>query len=268
MPTLVELAELAGNIETCRELGLSFVELNMNLPAFQMDKLDATALTQARAQHNVEFTVHLPEILDLATFQHEIRKGCVEFVLRAIEWARQAGVTKLTMHMNPGVYFTMPNGKVWLYEKHRDPYRANLLASMDRLAASAADAGIVMLVENSGDFVYPFVRDAVETMLSRYGRQVGLTWDFGHDAQSKGTDGEFIRRHIDRVAHLHLHDFDGRSAHKELFTGSVDVEAAINFARERNLAVILETKTLASLTASLETLRSRRPELRDFIPPR
>ena len=40
MPTLIENDTLADNIALCRELGLSFVELNMNFPEDQVEKLE------------------------------------------------------------------------------------------------------------------------------------------------------------------------------------------------------------------------------------
>ena len=40
MPTLIEIKSLEACAALCRELGLAFVELNMNLPEYQADKLD------------------------------------------------------------------------------------------------------------------------------------------------------------------------------------------------------------------------------------
>lgn len=39
MPTLAENASLTENLQLCRELGLDFIELNMNFPEFQVDTL-------------------------------------------------------------------------------------------------------------------------------------------------------------------------------------------------------------------------------------
>jgi len=40
MPTLIECQSIEVNIELCRELGLDFIEieLNMNLPQYQLGK--------------------------------------------------------------------------------------------------------------------------------------------------------------------------------------------------------------------------------------
>lgn len=42
MPTLIENKTLSDNILLCRELGLNFIELNMNFPEYQIDKLEQT----------------------------------------------------------------------------------------------------------------------------------------------------------------------------------------------------------------------------------
>ena len=43
MPTLIENRTLEDNIALCTELGLNFIELNMNFPEYQIDKLENTS---------------------------------------------------------------------------------------------------------------------------------------------------------------------------------------------------------------------------------
>ena len=40
MPTLIENRTLKDNIDLCKRLGLQFIELNMNFPEFQVNKLE------------------------------------------------------------------------------------------------------------------------------------------------------------------------------------------------------------------------------------
>jgi len=40
MPTLIEYPSLEQNLSLCSELGLDFVELNMNMPEYQLDRID------------------------------------------------------------------------------------------------------------------------------------------------------------------------------------------------------------------------------------
>ena len=69
MPTLIENDTLADNIALCRELGLSFVELNMNFPEFQVEKLEWTDLLAKMGEKaGVYFTIHLDENMNVADF--------------------------------------------------------------------------------------------------------------------------------------------------------------------------------------------------------
>lgn len=42
MPTLIENKTIEDNIALCKELGLSFIELSMNFPEYQIDKIEDT----------------------------------------------------------------------------------------------------------------------------------------------------------------------------------------------------------------------------------
>ena len=44
MPTLIELPEIDDCASLCRELGLQFIELNMNLPQYQVNTIDLVKL--------------------------------------------------------------------------------------------------------------------------------------------------------------------------------------------------------------------------------
>ena len=42
MPTLIEIKSIEETAALCHELGLAFIELNMDLPEYQADMLDST----------------------------------------------------------------------------------------------------------------------------------------------------------------------------------------------------------------------------------
>ena len=44
MPTLIEPSTLEDCAKLCAELGLDFIELNMNMPQYQLDKIDVDYL--------------------------------------------------------------------------------------------------------------------------------------------------------------------------------------------------------------------------------
>ena len=100
MPTLIELPDLEANIELCQKLGLSFIELNMNCPAYNPQSLPAERLRQLKKEAGVGFTLHLPEEIDLASFQPSIRQGHLSCCKEAIAWAGEAGISIVNLHLN------------------------------------------------------------------------------------------------------------------------------------------------------------------------
>ena len=53
MPTLIENRTFEENVALCKELGLKFIELNMNFPEYQIDKLEDTEYF-LKAAHEAE----------------------------------------------------------------------------------------------------------------------------------------------------------------------------------------------------------------------
>ncbi len=90
MPTLIELPDINKTIDLCDELGLSFIELNMNIPDFCPEHLSPDLVKKISEDKNIEFTLHLPEEIDLASFHPPIRQGNLERCCEAIIWASQA----------------------------------------------------------------------------------------------------------------------------------------------------------------------------------
>lgn len=261
MPTLIELPDLQANVATALDLGLDFIEMNLDSPAYLPGRMAAKDIRRIGEEAGLAFTIHLPERLDLAVFQSTIRRGQLDFLSEVLEWAAEAGIELTNMHLSEGVYFTLPNRRVWLYEKYREEFLSSLMESFGELTRLASRNNIKLCIENVGrqNSTTPH---ALESLLQMDG--VHLTYDVGHDAEVDFSFLHFVREHEDRLAHMHLHDFDGRSSHQTLFSGTVDIPGMIALARRLHLRVVIETKTLASLRESMRRLREymqRAPEL-------
>ena len=134
MPTLIENRTLEENISLCKELGLSFVELNMNFPEYQLDKIEDVDFFYNKADEaGIYYTIHLDENLNVADFNPLVRKAYLETVRRTIEVAKQFVELKnkygnqeqpltINMHMHHGIYITLPDKKVQMYERDFDTY--------------------------------------------------------------------------------------------------------------------------------------------------
>ena len=124
MPTLIENRTLAENISLCKELGLNFIELNMNFPEYQIDKLENwEEFFKAAEGNGIYYTIHLDENLNIADFNPLVRDAYLETTRRTIEVAKRMVPLKnsygdpsqpftINMHMHHGIFITLPDKKV------------------------------------------------------------------------------------------------------------------------------------------------------------
>ena len=149
MPTLIENHTLEENAALCEALGLRFIELNMNFPEYQVDRLEQTdELVRIAEQHHLYYTVHLDENLNIADFNPLVTQAYLETVRRTILAAKAllplrdrygdpAQPLTLNMHMHHGIYITLPDRKVQMYERNFETYMhpASTLKVLTGLAA-------------------------------------------------------------------------------------------------------------------------------------
>ena len=90
MPTLIENKTLEDNIALCSRLGLKFIELNMNFPEYQLDKLEETDIfIKAAEQAHIYYTIHLDENLNIADFNSLVSEAYLKTVRRTIEVSKK-----------------------------------------------------------------------------------------------------------------------------------------------------------------------------------
>ena len=230
--------------------------MNIDLPQYGPERIDAALLRQVTAGGGIAFTAHLPENCDLGTFHGPVREGWRRLVEGALIWASEAGIPLLNLHLNPGVYFTLPDRKVWVYAQHEEEYRQRLRASFCPLLELARGHGLQLAVENTGDFGAAHLTGALSELLVLGEGVLGLTWDVGHDFSGGEVDAPFMMEHRNRLVHMHLHDAIPGRNHLPLGEGHVDVEHMVALAQQLGLGVVLETKSVEGLRLSVQRLRT------------
>ena len=83
---------------------------------------------------------------------------------------------------------------------------------------------------------------------------IKLTWDTGHDAVSKFNDKLYLMNNREHIAHMHLHDVKGSNDHQALFTGDLNINELLNFAKQMNITTLIEVKTEEALIKSINNL--------------
>ena len=265
MPTLIENKTLDDNIALCRSLGLRFIELNMNFPEYQADRLEETdVLLRTAEEAGIYYTVHLDENLNIADFNRLVSEAYLETVRRTVEAARKLLCLRdrygdrsqpltVNMHMHHGIYITLPDRKVQMYDRDFETYIRSFEVFRSRCEEWIGDSDIRITVENTDGF-RGYEEKAIEYLLGS--PKFGLTWDIGHSKAVGEKDVPFLMKHQDRLIHFHIHD--GKETppknHLALGDGEIDLQARLSLARERNARCVLETKTVEALKNSVQWL--------------
>ena len=267
MPTLIENHTLEKNAALCEALGLRFIELNMNFPEYQVDRLEQTdELVRIAEQHHLYYTVHLDENLNIADFNPLVTKAYLVTVRRTILAAKAllplrdrygdpAQPLTLNMHMHHGIYITLPDRKVQMYERNFETYMQSFAVFRSLCEEWIGDSSIMMAVENTDGF-RDYEKAAIAYLLES--PVFGLTWDIGHSKAIRDADVSFLMEHQDKLIHFHIHDGTETPPrnHLALGDGEIDLDARLKLAAERNARCVLETKTISALKQSVRWLRN------------
>lgn len=208
--------DVVSAINAARKLSFDYVQLDMNVPQFQLHVLDADRLSADLSGFGLG--LHAPgDTVSLYTDLPGIRAAIIEHFVRILEFAGRAGARHVVFHAGAHPSFRAADGEPRYSQKHAEYYDGVLRENLEHLLARAA--GVLVCLEN-----YRFT-DGVRRVaghLLENGRPLRLTWDI---PKSYGKPGEerFLRRHVSVVAETHLHDLlpDGRS-HARVGDGTID----------------------------------------------
>lgn len=254
MPALIELPEAEDCARLCAELGLQFVELNMNMPQYQVNAMNAEELLRTAEKYCIYFTIHLDENLNVSDFNPYVSEAYCRTVYKTIEIAKLLHVPVLNMHLSQGVYFTLPGKRVFLFEEYRQQYLQSIKDFRDACEKNISASGIKICVENSSGYT-SFQEQALEILLES--PVFALTFDIGHNYCIGGGDEAIMIRHQKRLCHFHFHDAACGKDHLPLGTGEIDLQKYLGMAQECRARIVLETKTVEGLRASAEWVRKR-----------
>ncbi|MBQ7752228.1 MAG: sugar phosphate isomerase/epimerase [Treponema sp.] len=269
MPTLIENKRLEENIALCLELGLNFIELNMNFPEYQIDCLERTEhFARAADWAEIYYTIHLDEALNIADFNPLVRQAYLETTRRTIEvtkkllflrdkYGDKSQALTINMHMHHGIFVTLPDRKVQLYDRDFEIYMKYFTDFKNLCEKWIDGADIKIALENTDGF-RDYEKKAIEMLLES--PAFVLTWDIGHSKACGENDVPFILSHKDKLRHFHIHD--GRENppknHLALGDGEIDLKARLRTAAECGARCVLETKTIEALKKSTGWLQKEK----------
>lgn len=256
MPYLLEMHSIEECCTLAKELGLSFVELNANFIACQSDTLDPAELHRLRSLHGVYFTFHQEESCDPFTFNGAVQAAWWRTIRHSLRLAAALEMPIVNMHFPHGVYITLPDRRVFLYDRYDAEFHIQLAEFRAMCEELLSGTSTRIAIENT-DGWYPHEQQAIEFLLES--PVFGLTLDIGHSHGTGDVDEPFFRKHEDQLIHMHGHDGLGKKNHLALGDGEIDLAARFAWAERCGARVVLETKTVEALRTSVARLPGIHP---------
>lgn len=267
MPTLIELNSLKENVELCKKLKLNFIELNMNIPLFSVLGIEdennfelkkiIEELNFYQKEFEIYFTIHLDENFNFADSNIYIKNAYLKTLKAVIKNSKKINCPIINMHLNKGIYFTLPTEKVFLFEKYKEEFNNSLEEFIKFCNCEISDSNIFISIENTDGWT-DFEKKSIEKILMN--KNFSLTFDIGHSQAIGNIDQDFILKNKSKLKHFHIHDGTLPNAatkqfgknHLQLGTGNINLKEKIYLAKETNSRCVIETKTVESLVESVK----------------
>lgn len=286
MPTLIELNSLKENVELCKKLNLDFIELNMNIPFCTLlgydekndfEKSDLlkselenfiNELNFYQNEFGIYFTIHLDENFNFADMNPYVRKAYLQTLQNVIYNSTKINCPIINMHLNRGVYFTLPTEKVFLFEKFSEQYNSSVDDFIKICNEKIEDAknksckknSPLICIENT-DGWKDFEKKSLQKILEN--KNFAITFDIGHSQGIGNLDEDFILKNKLKLKHFHVHDGTlpntttkqfGKN-HLQLGTGNINLQNRIKLAKETSSRCVIEIKTVESLEESVKWIK-------------
>ena len=261
MPTMIEKPDLRYCAGLCRELGLDFIELNMNFPEYLPQNIDISLFRETAAEHGIFYTLHLDDAMNVADLNPYVAKAYLRTVRESVLAAEQLRMPLINLHLSMGAYYTLPEKKVYLFDVYKQEYLNNIRTFRTLCEDTIGSGQLKICVENCGGYS-PIQQEALDMLLES--PVFALTMDIGHNACAGQVDEPFIFAHADRLHHMHAHDTRGSKDHLALGDGEMNAKKYLDLARERNCTVVLETKTIAGLGRSVRWMQENAYDEREM----
>lgn len=244
MPILVEFHSLEENIELCKKLDLDFIELNLDIPYCFPDNIDTKLLK------NNNFTIHLSEKIDVGELNNYLREFYLSEIERIVSFGTKYNIVKYNLHLDPGIHFSLPDKKVFIYQEYLTDYLKAYKDSCIKLSNIAYKYNATILFENVK--IETYILKAIK-IISNFD-SLFFTLDLGHNIRYGNKAKDEFLKYENKIKHIHLHDFDGSKDHQELFTGLLDIRKELVFCKKKNLDVLIEVKRKEELINSVNKL--------------
>ncbi len=249
MPALVECKDALECARLASSLGLDFIEINTSFPQYQPSEELIIQLLELKKQYNVFFTVHADEALSPFDFNQKVSECYFDIMRDTISMAKRIGCPVINMHLQKGVYVTLPGKVILLTDVYFEEYLTRVKKFIKMCEDEIGDSGVIIAIENVDS--NPFTESQIKAL--EYFMQspiFALTLDTGHEAALDNKDTFVFEKYPARLCHMHLHDCVGKAPHMPLGEGNINVLDKI--AKFGGNTCLIEVKTIDGLKKSVD----------------
>ncbi|MGN1408848.1 MAG: sugar phosphate isomerase/epimerase family protein, partial [Eubacteriales bacterium] len=196
--------------------------------------------------------------INVSDFNRTVAGAYRKVVTDSIKTAKKLSAPSLNMHLSRGVYFTLPDGKVYLFDIYREQYLDSMKRLREDCEKEIGGEEIKICVENTSGYT-GFQLEALDILLES--EVFALTYDIGHDYCAGGADGEVIMNKSDRLRHFHIHDAQGKQNHLTFGEGELDLNKYFAIAKKYGCRAVIEVKTADALRKSVNLIKTSKIQL-------
>lgn len=244
MPQLYEFDTIEDNLKLCKELGLDFIELNLNF-GYCRSEMEAQTVADLLKKYNVEATLHFYDEADFGSYD-EVVKAYTTLLERYAKLGK-GYIKQINMHLIPGPVVTISGVKNFIYEKEYDVYIKRLISNFKKAEAICNENGINMVIENT-DNIPKYMKRVYKDL---YDNGFRFCYDIGHDGLSYDIIYEINSELNLPFDEFHIHDGTRKTCHLTLGEGEIDIKKFKDLAIANNAYVVLEVKQKSDLISSV-----------------
>ncbi len=248
MPVLMEYDNVLDNVLLAKELGLDFVELNINMLYCKPNEEFRHMLLEYKEKYDIEFTMHYYDTLDIGSTSKYYRNYLyTEF--SEIGKYLEGVISRIILHLEPGAYMTINSEKNYVYKADKD-YVTRTVNTVKTIEEILSTFSIGVYLENVP--IAPFMEELYKE-LNDSGCK--FCFDIGHNViYHNYLYEEFRKKYNLNVKHMHMHNAYNKKDHQELLKGEVYIPSYFDFAIEHDVDIVIEVKDIENLRRSIKYL--------------
>ena len=250
MPQLYEFDTIEDNLKLAKELGVDFIELNLNF-GYCREEMEAKTVADLLKKYNIEATLHFYDEADFGIYD-EVVEAYTTLLERYAKLA-EGYIKQINMHLIPGPVVTISGVKNYIYEKEYDSYIKRLIKNFKNAEKICNEYGINMVIENTDNI--PAFCKRVYKDLHKEGFK--FCYDIGHDHLSYDIVWDTLKEIDLPFNEFHIHDAkDRKKCHLALGEGILDIKKFKDLAEKNNAYVVLEVKQSSDLVVSVPLFKN------------